>query len=232
MTDQSWSYDTIAADFDQLMNRYDLERRMQVMFDELLGGVDLRDRVVLDAGCGTGYFSAEARARGARVVALDIGPRLLQTARQKGVDHVVAADVARMAFADESFDVVISSECIEHTPSPRASVLEMTRVLRRGGILAVTCPNRTWRWSCTLANALGLRPYLGLENWPGWWTLRAWLAEGGIVVERHVGLHLFPFMLSASHPLLRRLDAAGAWLGPLFVNQCVRGVKRGGQSPP
>ena len=54
MTDQSWSYDTIAADFDQLMNRYDLERRMQVVFDELLGGVDMSDRVVLDAGCGTG----------------------------------------------------------------------------------------------------------------------------------------------------------------------------------
>lgn len=225
MTKQPWSYDTIATDFDCLMNRYDLQRRLEVMFDTLLAGVDLRERWVLDAGCGTGYFSAAAIARGAHVVALDIGPELLKVARQKGVGHVVACDVARMSFPDRSFDVVISSECIEHTPSPRASVLEMIRVLRPGGILALTCPNRAWRWSCAIANILRIRPYHGLENWPGWWALRGWLDQGGVVVQHHSGLHLFPFVLSFSHPLLRRLDQAGTWLGPLFVNQCLRGVK-------
>ena len=224
-------YDTIAGDFDRIMNRYDLERRLAVMFDDLLGGEDLRGRRLLDAGSGTGFFSAAAAKRGAEVIAVDIGPMLLAEARGKGVERVVASDVGMLAFRDATFDVVISSECIEHTPSPRRSVLELARVLRPGGTLVLTCPNRAWRWSCTLANAVGIRPYLGLENWPSWWQLRRWIGEGGMAIERHVGLHLFPFVIGATQPLLRRLDRAGGALGPLYVNQCVRAVKgvaRGG----
>jgi 2-polyprenyl-3-methyl-5-hydroxy-6-metoxy-1,4-benzoquinol methylase len=218
-------YDTIAGDFDRIMNRYDLERRLEVMFDDLLGAEDLGGRQLLDAGSGTGHFSARARARGASVIAVDIGPNLLEEARRKGVERVVASDVGQLAFPDGAFDIVISSECIEHTPSPRTSVIELMRVLRPGGTLALTCPNRTWRWSCTVADVLGIRPYLGLENWPSWRQLRRWLEEGGLVVERHIGIHLFPFALKATHPVLRRLDRAGAALGPLYVNQCVRAVK-------
>ena len=225
-------YNSIAGDFDRIMNRYDLERRLEVMFDDLLGGVDLRGRRLLDAGSGTGYFSVAAQRRGAHVTAVDIGPMLLVEARKKGVERVVASDVGQLSFADGAFDVVISSECIEHTPSPRRAVLELSRVLRLGGTLVLTCPNRTWRWSCTVANALGIRPYLGLENWPGWWELRRWLDEGGLEIERHLGLHLFPFVVAATQPLLRRLDRAGSALGPLYVNQCVRAVKRATEASP
>jgi 2-polyprenyl-3-methyl-5-hydroxy-6-metoxy-1,4-benzoquinol methylase len=226
MSERARFYDTIAADFDRIMNRYDLERRLEVLFDDLLRSEDLRGQRLLDAGSGTGYFSAWADSRGALVTAVDIGPSLLEETRRKGVNRVVASDVGMLSFADDTFDVVISSECIEHTPSPRASVKELVRVLRPGGIMALTCPNRAWRWSCALANAVGIRPYLGFENWPGWKQLRQWLQEEGMVVERHIGLHLFPFVITATHPLLRRLDRAGAILGPLYVNQCVRAVKR------
>lgn len=219
-------YDGIADEFDDLMNHYDLERRLDVVFDELLGGIDLRGALVLDAGCGTGEFSTAALARGARVVSVDIGPALLRRTRSKGIERVVAADVAGLPFASGTFDVVLSSECIEHTPSPRSSVLELTRVLRPGGRLALTCPNRTWYWSCAVADRLGIRHYKGLENWPRWSALREWVSEGGVAVSAHRGLHLFPFVLSATQPLLRRLDRLGHAGGPLYVNQCITGVKR------
>ena len=225
MIERERFYDGIADEFDALMNRYDLVRRIDVVFDELLGDTDLRGALVLDAGCGTGEFSTAALARGARVVGVDIGPKLLARTRSKGVEHVVAADVARLPFADGTFDVVLSSECIEHTPSPHASVVELTRVLRPGGRLALTCPNRTWYWSCVVANRLRLRPYAGLEHWPWWRSLREWVTAAGVRVEMHRGLHLFPFVLAPTHPLLRWLDRFGDAAGWLYVNQCIAGTK-------
>ena len=55
---------------------------------------------------------------------------------------------------------------------PLRAVREMARVLRSGGVLVVTVPNRLWRVSATVAALLKLRPYEGLENWVGWGELR------------------------------------------------------------
>lgn len=221
----SWTYDLIAQEFDSIMNRYDLERRLQVVFEQLLADVNLEGSRLLDAGCGTGFFSAQAARLGARVISLDVGKNLLKQTRRKGIAAVVAADAARMPIRDGSFDVVVSSECIEHTPSPPDTMRELIRVLRPGGWLVVTCPNAVWRWSCTIANALHLRPYQGIENWPGWNELRLWAEEGGLNVRRQIGLHLFPFVLRSTHPILRRLDRLGGRLGRVYVNQCLAGCK-------
>lgn len=222
---KAYFYDTIASDFDLNMNHYDLQRRLEVVFDQLLKQVPLHGRKVLDAGCGTGYFSRWALERGAQVISLDIGINLLKEARKKGAASPVAGDVMRLPFGDSTFDIVISSECIEHTPSPELAVLEMIRVLSPGGFLAITCPNRFWHWSCRLANALKIRPYRGLENWPSWSTLRQYVRENGIEIREHIGLHLFPFVLKPTHGLLRFLDRGGHRFGPFYVNQCLLGVK-------
>ena len=221
----SWSYDLIAQEFDSIMNHYDLERRLQVVFGQLLADVNLKGSRLLDAGCGTGFFSVQAERLGANVISLDVGKNLLKETRRKGVHAVVAADAARMPIPDGYFDVVVSSECIEHTPSPRDTMRELVRVLRPGGWLAVTCPNSVWRWSCTVANLLHLRPYQGIENWPGWYELRLWAEESGLDVHRQIGLHLFPFVLRSTQPVLRRLDRLGDHAGRVFVNQCLAGRK-------
>ena len=208
------------------MNQYDLQRRLEVVYDQLLKGVSFEGRKLLDAGCGTGHFSKWALDRGAQVTSLDIGVNLLKEARKKGLRNLVAGDVMKLSFADATFDMVVSSECIEHTPSPATAVSEMVRVLRPGGFLVVTCPNRFWLWSCRLANALKIRPYRGLENWPSWRLLHRWVRDQGVDIREHVGLHLFPFVLKPTHGLLRFLDRGGKTLGPLYVNQCLLGVKR------
>ena len=223
--DKSRFYDSIASDFDAIMNHYDLQRRLEVVFDQLLRGTDLNGSKLLDAGCGTGFFSRRSIAAGADVVSVDIGVKLLEEARKKGIRKPVASDVTKLSFADNTFDVVISSECIEHTPSPEAAVSELIRVLRPGGTIVLTCPNRFWHWSCRLANTLGIRPYCGFENWPSWETLSGWTKANGIEIREHIGLHLFPFVLKPTHGILRFLDRAGHRLGPLYVNQCLMGVK-------
>src|SRR5262249_33588782 len=142
--DKAHFYSTIAADFDSLMNPYDVRRRVEVVFDELLTA-PLHGKRLLDAGCGSGWFSRAAVERGALVTSLDLGVPLLVETRKKASVKAVVGDALRMPFQDESFDVVVSSEMIEHTPDPGRAIAEMARVLHRGGTLVVTCPNRAWQ---------------------------------------------------------------------------------------
>ncbi len=214
-------YDTIADTFDDVMNEYDVGRRIEIVFEDFLARYPIDGCRLLDAGCGTGRFSALAASMGAEVIALEIGRSLLSRVVMKCPAIPACGDVTRLPFHDDSFDVVLSSECIEHTPTPDRAVRELVRVLRPGGRLVITCPNRFWYWSCAVANALKLRPYEGLENWPGWFQLRRWIRSAGASILRSTGIHLFPFVIRQSQPLLRVLDRAGSALGPLYLNQAV-----------
>jgi len=109
---------------------------------------------VLDIGCGAGRHSLEAVRRGAHTVALDLSRDDLQRARQgvAGYGHVdvpapgtflaVRGDARHIPFPDGSFDRVIASEVMEHIPDDEVALAELVRVLRPGGVLAVTVP----RW--------------------------------------------------------------------------------------
>jgi 2-polyprenyl-3-methyl-5-hydroxy-6-metoxy-1,4-benzoquinol methylase len=214
-------YDEIAEDFDQIMNMYDLQRRVETVFDVLLKDHDLTNRTVLDAGCGTGWFSLAACRRGAKVTALDIGPRLLEQVRRKCDAQTVCGDVLNLDFEDGAFDVVVSSECIEHTRNPRLAVQELVRVCRPGGLIAITTPNHFWYWLCAVANKLHLRPYEGIEDWPRWTDFRKWVEEAGGQTLDMLGIHLFPFQLSIFHPILKFLDRFGRFHGRFCVNQAI-----------
>lgn len=95
---------------------------------------------ILEAGCGTGYFSKVMQQdRRWPVVPMDISADGLYYARKMGVDRVVQADTTRLPFADGSFDMVMSIDVIAHLPRPAEfdAAAELVRVLRRGGLLAI-----------------------------------------------------------------------------------------------
>lgn len=215
------SHDRMADDFDRVMNRYDLERRLGVLIDEFLGDRDLRSLLALDAGAGTGWGSCRLKRRGARVISMDIGPRLVRLAAGRCGTVGVIGDNLRIPFADNSFDVVFSTEVIEHTANPRQAVGELYRVLKPSGRLALSTPNKAWLWAVKAAGQVGARPYSGLENflWPK--ELRRTVEQHGGTILRHTGLHLFPFQLSLLHGLLQKLDRYGDKLLPLMINQCI-----------
>jgi 2-polyprenyl-3-methyl-5-hydroxy-6-metoxy-1,4-benzoquinol methylase len=222
--ERAFFYEGFAEEFDGKMNMYDLTRRVEIVFDELLTD-ELRGKKLLDAGCGTGWLSKRACERGATVTSLDVGAKLLAQVAKKCDSERVVGDILRLPFADGTFDVVVSSEVIEHTVEPRRAVSELARVLRPGGVLVITVPNRVWHFAIDIANALKLRPYEGYENWPSWSQLRQYVADTGVHIDEMKGFHLFPFILPATHGLLRRLDRHGRLLGPAMLNIAVRARK-------
>ncbi|MBK6877059.1 MAG: methyltransferase domain-containing protein [Ignavibacteria bacterium] len=112
-------YDTIAEDFDSIMNMYDTNRRIEVIFQDFLGAENLKGKTLLDAGCGTGLFTTKAVERGADVTSIDIAPKLVEiTKRKNPLLPQLQLQLWSCLFENNSFDIVISSDVIEHTRSP------------------------------------------------------------------------------------------------------------------
>jgi ubiquinone/menaquinone biosynthesis C-methylase UbiE len=224
--EKAYFYDTIADRFDEVSNQYDTERRLEIVFDELLADASLNGLSVLDVGAGSGRFSMRAASRGARVTSLDIGLKLLQYTRDRCATRPVAADACAIPFETGSFDLVISSECIEHTLDPERAFAEIHRVTRPGGRLIVTVPNQIWHFAVTFATIFKLRPFEGYEHWMGWGQMKRLLGRLDVEVEAMKGFHMVPPIVPAVQPALKRLDAYGGTLGPLMLNIAVLARKR------
>ena len=223
--EKSLTHDRLADQFDRLMNAYDVNRRLAVLIDEFLQDVDLAGKRVLEAGCGTGRGSERLVQAGALVSALDIGFNLARFTRQRCACAAVVGSVLDLPFPDDVFDVVFSTEVIEHTPDPLQAVLEMYRVVKPGGHLVVSTPNWLWQLPVRAASAVGLRPYNGFENFVKPAQLRHTLTHAGGQIIAHKGIHLLPFQITAIQPLLRQLDNFGTFLLPLMINQCIHCLK-------
>jgi 2-polyprenyl-6-hydroxyphenyl methylase/3-demethylubiquinone-9 3-methyltransferase len=218
------THDRLAPRFDELMDDYDLGRRRAVLIDRFLGP-DIRGKLVLDAGCGVGGVTRTLVEKGARVVAVDIGPQLAAATKVRcGCDTVIGT-LESLGFRSGSFDAVVSSEAIEHTPDPLRSILELYRLVKPGGALVLSTPNRLWLGPVRAASALRVRPYDGYENflWPAA-VRRIIQSAGGRIVE-HRGIHLWPFQIKSLHAASKWVDRFGDRLLPLMINQCVHCVK-------
>jgi SAM-dependent methyltransferase len=98
------------------------------------------ERRVLNVGAGQGSFTRLLEARGFEVVSTDVTEPALAVLRTRVQGDVVRADMTALAFADASFDAVVAGEVLEHIEDDRQAVAEAARVLRPGGVLAVSVP--------------------------------------------------------------------------------------------
>jgi SAM-dependent methyltransferase len=104
-------------------------------------GVDVRGRVVLDAGCGAGGTALSLAEEARFVAGLDIDARFagtgtrLQAEKRIDAASFVKGDGVRLPFADGAFDLVLSHEVIEHIYEGPGYLRDLARVLRGGGIL-------------------------------------------------------------------------------------------------
>jgi SAM-dependent methyltransferase len=96
-------------------------------------------RRVLEVGGGPGELSERiARELGADVIMVDSSPRMVELARDRGVDARVG-DVQELPFGDGEFDCAVAAWMLYHVPDLDRGLSELKRVLRRGGrLVAVT----------------------------------------------------------------------------------------------
>ncbi len=224
MSSREFFYESFAPEWDAKMNRDELGKRLRLIFGSLLSPDEVRGRRVLDAGAGTGHFSRVLEQWGAKLVSLDLGPALLGEVVKKCRTLPVCGSVLDLPFADGSFDTVLSTEVIEHTPDPRRAVAQLCRVLKPGGLLVLTVPNRLWRPAILAATALKLRPYLGHENWVRYRDLGRWLKEEGLAVDRQSGFNLLPHTVFC-RPAFDFLDGWSS-LHSAMINIAVRARKK------
>jgi SAM-dependent methyltransferase len=115
----------------------DFALRRRFLLEQLRPGMR-----VLDLGCGDGRFTAEIASAGATVTGAEIAEAAVERARgnHPGLDvRLVPLDGA-LPFADGSFELVWSSEVIEHVADTARWLSEIRRVLVPGGVLALTTP--------------------------------------------------------------------------------------------
>ncbi len=124
---------------------------LTVRYDRL--GLRAGDRL-LDLGCGGGRHAFEAARLGAHVTAADLDLAELKDVHQLfdamhaggeltsgGTGAAVGGDALRLPFPDATFDRIIASEVMEHIPDDAAAAVELARVLRPGGTIAITVPS-------------------------------------------------------------------------------------------
>lgn len=109
------------------------------VLDPVLPGHGTADGPVLDVGSADGPSNFWA-GRDARVVAVDPDPRGL---RENGV----CAQLPELPFSDGTFSVVSAFDVIEHCADEHASLREIRRVLRPGGVLVMSVPAYQWAWT-------------------------------------------------------------------------------------
>jgi 2-polyprenyl-6-hydroxyphenyl methylase/3-demethylubiquinone-9 3-methyltransferase len=120
----------------------------------LLGLLDERDlsgQAWLDAGCGSGTLSNQLARRGCTVTAVDGSVEMIRHARRiareqepraAAVRFEVVPTVERLDWPDGRFDGVLCASVIEYLDHPDDCLGELVRVLRPGGVLLVSVPNR------------------------------------------------------------------------------------------
>lgn len=160
----------VQENFSRAAARYDAHATLQKKWRQrvLAHGIALFDdrAELLDVGCGTGAFTAEAREvhPGWNVTGLDIAPGMCRVAAQQGT--VIEADASAMPLPEQRYDGVVSSLCLQWMADMPRALAEMQRVLKPGGYAVVmTLTDGTLQELRDLAPNLRLLPMKSVQEY-------------------------------------------------------------------
>lgn len=142
---------------------------------------------VLDAATGTGLVARELARRNLRVAALDPSAAMIrrgvEAARAEGLDdrmRFLGGRAERLPFPDETFDAVTFTYLLRYVTDPAATVAELARVLRPGGVMAAlefSVPHEAWVHAGWWVHTRAVMPAVGWAVSPGWYRTGRFLGR-------------------------------------------------------
>ncbi|MBZ5567104.1 MAG: class I SAM-dependent methyltransferase [Acidobacteriia bacterium] len=210
---------------------------------KLLPPIDGKE--VLEVGCGRGDFSIYLARKypAARITGVDFSPKAIDIARTRCDERLTnlcfeTGDAESLRFSSETFDFVISCECLEHVLHPETMAAEISRVLKPRGQFILTTPNhlngmmlswlKSWATKTPFDSGWGAQPH---ENFFLYWRVKSLLQAGGLAVEHMESSHFQWLLLprTAPHKLCTEDFNSGFWkrvFRPFGVHFTFQGSKR------
>lgn len=161
-----------------------------------------QDARIVEIGCSGGPLLAELSAHSFKNLwGVDISEEAIRVCRARGIENAIVADGATTALESGFFDVVISSDVLEHIADDRAALGEWYRLLRPGGMLVLFVPAHMFLWSPHDVANRHQRRYTRIE-------LEQKVRDAGFVIERvsYWNMLLF-FPIALVRFMLRMLPA-------------------------
>ena len=175
---------------------------------------------LLEVGCGRGQFAVwlAGMMPSLKITAIDfshdaivVGRKLAQNA---GVDvNFIQQDALSMSLPGNSFDYVVSCECLEHVPNPKKMAAEISRVLKPEGRFCLTTENyfngmllawaHSWITSAPFNSGSGVQPH---ENFFFFWHVRKYLESARLTVELTDSCHFQWLLLPGVDPARLRTN--------------------------
>ena len=150
LTEQA-TYDFYNSDWNAIYNetKFDAVSDATRLDDEINHGnldritrhLGTRRGILLEIGCGNGYFLRKARAAGFQVHGLELNEKNCAKVRQELGETVRNEDLFSARYPDELFDVVYMRDVFEHVPNPREMMAEISRISKPGALLFIEVPN-------------------------------------------------------------------------------------------
>jgi malonyl-CoA O-methyltransferase len=144
----------VRKQFNRAVSTYDaaavLHRELTARLLENLDYIRVAPQRIVDVGCGTGFALAGLRTRfpEAQIIALDLAEKMVKKAApapsflaktlRRKVTHGVTADFSKLPFANASVDLIVSNFALQWATDLPATIVELSRVLKVGG-LALFC---------------------------------------------------------------------------------------------
>lgn len=132
-------FDKVAEQWDEMRESFFSENVREKAFTV---ATVQQGKLAADIGAGTGFITGGLVQRGLRVIAVDQSEAMIEEMKEKfrGVDTVDyrVGDINSLPIRDEEVDYVFANMLLHHVEKPKAAIDEMRRILKIGGILAIT----------------------------------------------------------------------------------------------